>query len=133
MTANGNGHHGPAQPGRLRQVAPQPVEVLQEQFESVRGANQARLADLERRGMAMDPLSFAHARIDSLIDFISRSVGPDGARWSLLARLEFENQIAGQLAQVEQQATMAQLAQGARFTPAMIAEMARTTGLFRRA
>jgi len=134
MTANGNGHHGPAQPGRLLRSAPPPsAESLEEQFASVRDANQAKLADLERRGMAMDPLSFVHARIDALIDFVSRSAGANAARWALLCRLEFENMIADQLAGVEQQATRAQLAQGARFTPAMIAEMARTTGLFRRA
>lgn len=129
MTANGNHIHGQPQPGVLRQP-PRP-EDLQAQFEAVRDANQARLADLERKGMAMDPLSFVHARIDNLIDFIAQTTGPNGARWAAMARLSFEQHIATELAGVEKQATQAQLAQGAQFTPQMIAALARDTGLFR--
>jgi hypothetical protein len=107
--------------------------MLQARFEQIRDANQAKLAALQNQGVQADPLAFVHARIDKLIDFIARSTGPDGARWALLARIDFESHIAGELAGVEQQATKAQLAQGAHFTPGMIAQLARETGLFRRA
>lgn len=129
MTANGNHVHGQPQPGVLRQP-PRP-EDLQAQFEAVRDANQAKLAELERKGMSMDPLSFVHARIDNLIDVIAQTSGPNGARWAVMARLQFEQHIATELAGVEKQATTAQLAQGAQFTPAMIAALARDTELFR--
>lgn len=129
MTANGNHAHGQSQPGVLRQ--PPRAEDLQAQFEAVRDANQAKLAELERQGMAMDPFSFVHARIDKLIDFIAQTTGPNGACWSAMARLTFEQHIAEELAGVEKQATTAQLAQGAQFTPAMIAALARDTQLFR--
>lgn len=129
MTANGNHIQGPAQPGVLRQP-PRPDD-LQAQFEAVRDANQVKLVELERRGMAMDPLSFVHARIDNLIDFIAQTTGPNGGRWAAMARLQFEQHIAGELAGVEQQATKAQLAQGGLWTPQMIAQLAAETGLFR--
>jgi hypothetical protein len=127
---DGNGHHAAR---TVRQQAPPPLEVLQAQFELARDANQVKLAELDRQGLAMDPMSFVHARIDDLIDSIAMLGGPDGARWAVIARLRFEQHIAAQLAEVQQQATRAQLAGGAQFTPAMIAELARQTGLFRRA
>jgi hypothetical protein len=115
---------------------PQPAAVslgeLQARFEQARDANQAKLAELEHKGVAADPLSFLHARIDSLIDSISRFAGPNGPLWATTARLEFENGIAVQLAEIEQQATKAQLAQGALWTPSMISDLARQTGLFKR-
>ena len=130
----GNGH-GPAQPGQYRQVPQEhavPVQALFETFEAQRDVNQAKLADLERKGLAMDPLSFVHARIDKLIDSIASFAGPEGPRWSVLARLAFEEHVAAELAEVEKQATRAQLAQAGQFTAAQIAQMARESGLFRR-
>jgi hypothetical protein len=113
----------------LRQ--PSRPEDLQAQFEAVRDANQATLADLERKGVTMDPLSFVHARIDNLIDFIAQTTGPNGGRWAAMARLQFEQHIAIELQNVEKQATKAQLAQAGQWTPEMIARLAAETGLFR--
>ena len=109
-----------------------PLEQLQKQFERVRDDNQGRLAGLGQLGAEMDPLSFLHARMDCLIDSISRFAGPNGPRWALITRLEFEQHIARELDTIEKEATQAQLAQGALWTPEMISRYARETGLFRR-
>jgi hypothetical protein len=122
-----NGHG----PQRAPQPAP-PAEIVQQQFEAVRGSNQERLGKLGQLGAEMDPFSFVHARIDSLIDSISRFAGSNGPAWAATARLEFEQHISRELDAIEKQATQAQLAQGALWTPAMIAELARATGMFRR-
>lgn len=131
MAANGNGHR--PVPGHIAQPPPPvPLERLQEEFESVRDSNQDRLAKLGQIGAQMDPLSFLHARIDSLIDSISQFAGPNGPRWAIITRLQFEQHIEAQLDEIETEASRAQLAQGALWTPAMISEYARATGLFRR-
>jgi hypothetical protein len=120
-----NGH--PGQPGPAA-----PVEGLLAKFETVKAANQVKLADLQRQGLEMDPFSFVHARIDHLIDSIAQFAGPDGPRWRVMARLAFEQHIAAELAVAETEGRRAQLAQGGQFTPGMIAELARQTGMFRR-
>lgn len=132
-----NGHRpgNPAQPqqGRIAQPPPQvPLEELQRQFESVRDDNQVRLGSLGQLGAEMDPMSFLHARMDCLIDSISRFAGPNGPRWAVITRLEFEQHISRELDTIEKEATQAQLAQGALWTPAMISRYARETGLFKR-
>lgn len=132
LAMTGNGIHGPAQPGHYQQQAQPSVAMLVEAFEAQRDANQARLTDLERKGLSMDPLSFVHARIDKLIDSIASFAGPDGPRWAILARLTFEQHIAAELDEAEKQATRVQLAQAGQFTAAQIAQMARESGLFRR-
>ncbi len=71
-----------------------PLEELQEQFEAVRDGNQDRLGRLGQLGAEMDPMSFLHARMDCLIDSISRFAGPNGPRWALITRLEFEQHIS---------------------------------------
>lgn len=131
-----NGHHTPppgSQPGHIAQPPP-PVQIaaLQAQFEAARDANNAKLAELQRQGLEMDPLSFVHARIDQLIDSIAQFAGPDGPRWMLIARLSFEQHIAAELAVAESEGRKAQLALGASWTPGMIAALARETGMFRR-
>src|SRR5437762_2975824 len=93
--------HGP-------QPAPPPVEFVQQQFEAVRASNQERLGKLGQLGAQMDPLSFLHARIDSLIDSISRFAGPNGPVWAATARLEFEQHISCELDTIEKEATTAQ-------------------------
>jgi hypothetical protein len=118
---------GPA--GNGHQV---PLDALQQQFDSAKEANQVKLTELERQGLAMDPFSFVHARIDKLIDSIAQFAGPNGPRWALLTRMVFEQHIAQELAVAEDQGRKAQLALGAKFTPGMIAELARQSGLFRR-
>ena len=111
---------------------PVPQEALQAQFEATRDANNAKLAELQRQGLQMDPLNFLHARIDNLIDSIAQASGPSGPRWAAMTRLSFEQHIAGELEIAEREGTKAQLAMGAQWTPAMIAALARETGMFRR-
>lgn len=129
MSGSNGGSRPPAPPA---QQAPPPLELLQAAFEAAKADNEAKLADLQRQGLQADPLSFVHARIDKLIDSIASFAGPNGPHWALTARLAFEQHIAAELAGAEQQATQAQLALGAQFTPAMIAQLAAETGLFRR-
>lgn len=128
---------GPASPG-VQQQAQQPktvpsLEVLQAEFEALVAANQARFADLARQGTAPDPLYLVHARINHLIDSISSFAGPNGPRWAALTRLEFERYIAAELGEAEPAVRRMQLAEGARYTPGMIAELARQAGTIRRA
>jgi hypothetical protein len=147
---NGNGHpvpprrtsrsqpveQGTTEPSAPGQAAPQPqlppLEVLAAQFEAVLMANQQKFADLAAQGVAPDPLYLVHARINHLIDQIAAATGPNGPRWGLMTRLGFEQTIAAELEQAGPQTARMQLAEGARYTPAMISELARQTGTFRR-
>jgi hypothetical protein len=130
---NGDIRHPAPETGHIAQPeSAAPLEVLHAAFETAKASNQAKLADLQRQGLEMDPLSFVHARIDKLIDSIASFAGPQGPRWSLLARLSFEQHIAGELAGAEEQGRKAQLALGSQFTPSMIAALAAETGMFRR-
>jgi hypothetical protein len=129
---NGDIRHPAPPPGQPQETSAS-LEVLHAAFESTKATNQAKLADLQRQGVEVDPLSFVHARIDKLIDSIASFAGPQGPRWSLLARLSFEQHIAAELSAAEAEAGKAQLALGSQFTPAMIAQLARETGMFRRA
>jgi hypothetical protein len=131
---SGNGRRVPPPPGSqpgLRHVQPPPLAALKDEFDRVLAANQDRLAEMQRQGMGMDPLSFVHARVDALIDFIAQAI-PDGARWAVLCRLTFEQKIAAELEKAEPEGRRAILAQGSQFSPAMIAQLARETGMFRR-
>lgn len=110
---------------------PPPLGVMQQQFTELLARNQERLADLQRQGLAPDPFSMVHARIDKLIDSIAQFAGPDGPRWSVLTRLAFERYIEQEIEAATTLSRRAQLAQGALFTPGMIAELARQTGVFR--
>jgi hypothetical protein len=130
-----NGHRVPpgSRPGQIAQPpSPVQLEALQAQFETARDANNAKLAELQRQGLEMDPLSFVHARIDRLIDSIAQFAGPNGPRWMLTARLSFEQHIAAELEVAETEGRKAQLALGASWTPGMIAALARESGMFRR-
>jgi anti-sigma-K factor RskA len=107
--------------------------VLTAEFEALVTANQAKFADLAKVGTAPDPLYLVHARINALIDSIATFAGPNGPRWAVVARLSFERQIAAELAQVGPVARRMQLAEGARYTPAMIRALAAQTGTMHRA
>jgi len=149
----GNGHPGPphrtsrSQPAEKgstpvppSQPAPgtaspqmPPMEMLQARFEELLAGNQQRFADLAAKGVAPDPFFIVHARINHLIDQIAAATGPNGPRWGLMTRIGFEEVIARELAQAGPQTTRMQLADGARYSPGMIAELARQAGTFRRA
>lgn len=125
---------GPQQPPEQPpgpQVTIPSLEVLQAEFEDLLVSNQKAFAELQANGVAPDPMFLVHARINHLIESISRFAGPDGPRWAALTRLEFERWIGAQLAQAGPQARTMQLAEGARYTPSMIAELARATGTLR--
>lgn len=107
------------------------LDVLQAEFEDLIQANQARFIEMQANGVAPDPMFLVHARINHLIESISQFAGPNGPRWAALTRLNFERWIAEQLTEAEPAARKMQLAEGARYTPAMIAELARATGTFR--
>jgi hypothetical protein len=107
------------------------LDVLQAQFEALMTQNQASFADLNRRGIALDPFTLVHARINHLIDAIARFAGPDGPRWSMLTRVQFEQYIAGEIATAAKEGQRVQLAQGGSFTPTMIRDLARQTGTLR--
>jgi len=111
--------------------APPPLGVMQQQFTELLAKNQASLADLQRQGVALDPFSMMHARIDKLIDSIAQFAGPDGPRWAVLTRLAFERYIEEEIETAATVGRRAQIAQGAAFTPSMIADLARQTGVFR--
>jgi hypothetical protein len=134
---NGNGHV----PRRTQRVPPGPVPppvqvaplgVLSQQYEAMVAANTAKLAELQRQGVGLDPFTFVHARIDMLIDSIAQFAGPDGPRWSMLTRLAFEQHIATELASAEREGRKVQLTPGTGWTPSMIHELARQTGTQRR-
>lgn len=128
MTRMPNGH-GPPRPAP---PSVPPLAALSAELERVLAANQAKLAAMSREGTGIDPLSFLHARIDCLISSVSKLVGPQAAHWAVMARLEFEQQVAAQLEEAEEAGRKANLAAGGQFTPAMIAELARQAGVFGR-
>ena len=133
QAASGNARAFSVQQGQIAQ--PQPVaslEVLAAEFEALVSANQAKFAELAQRGAAPDPLYLVHARINALIDSIASFAGPNGPRWAVMARLSFERQIAAELAEAAPAVRRMQLAEGARYTPAMIRALAAQTGTVRR-
>ena len=121
------------QPGPHPQVVVPSLDVLQAEFEDLIASNQAKFAEMQANGVAPDPMFLVHARINHLIDSISQFAGPNGPRWAALTRLNFERWIAEQLDVAGPQARKMQLAEGARYTPSMIAELARATGTLRTA
>lgn len=103
-----------------------PQQQLQELIER----NVARIAALARSGVTVDPASVVHARIDVLTDAVAGVLGPSGPVWALAARHAFELRMAAELDRMEAEAGRIQLAQGAAWSPAMIAQLARETGTF---
>jgi hypothetical protein len=127
---NGDGPPPPAGAQQSR-IAPPPVvpslDVLQAEFEALVASNQAKFVELAKMGAAPDPLFLVHARINHLIDSISQFAGPNGPRWAGVTRLQFEQYIAAELAQAGPATRRMQLAEGGRYTPAMIRDLARAT------
>lgn len=124
---------GPVTSGHLAQpAAPPSLEVLTAEFEALVAGNQAKFAELSALGTAPDPLYLVHARINSLIDSIASSIGPQGPAWAMLARVKFERQIAAELEEAGPSARRMQLAEGARYSPEMIRALAAQTGTLRR-
>jgi hypothetical protein len=130
---NGNGN-GARRTQRIQQPPPQtavpPLPVLQQELQAKIPENQARLQRLAQQGTPIDPASLLHSRIDQLIDSIAQFAGPEGGRWAALTRLQFEQWLARTLEEVEGGARKSLLAQGAQFTPGMIAALARESGTF---
>jgi hypothetical protein len=124
------GQMPPGQPDPPR--VPASLEGIAAEFEGLVAANQARFAELAAQGTAPDPFYVVHARINHLIDAIAQATGPNGPRWAAMTRLGFEKYIAAELEQAGPATRRMQLAEGARYTPAMIAELARQTGTLRR-
>jgi hypothetical protein len=123
-------------PPPAQAAAPQPVpslEVLTAEFQALVTANQAKFDELGKTGASPDPFYLVHARINSLIDSIAAFAGPNGPRWAVMTRLSFERQIAAELAEMTPAVRRMQLAEGARYTPAMIRALAAQTGTLRRA
>ena len=131
VTQNGNGH-GPAPTPAAMQGTPPSVESLHAEFEALVVANQAKFAELAAQGTNPDPFYLVHARINHLIEMIAKATGPNGPRWAMVTRLEFEKQIAAELEMVGPVTRRMQLAEGGRYTPAMIAQLARETRTLRR-
>jgi hypothetical protein len=93
--------------------------------------NQEKLAAFQQQGIIIDPLSLLHARIDALIESVAQAIGPQmGPGWAWQARMAYEENLQKQYAEVEGQASRIALSQGAGWTPAMIAQLARETGTF---
>lgn len=130
---------GPPQPPEPSQYVPQPaqivpsqpvppgLDVLQAEFEALVASNQARFAELAASGASPDPLYLVHARINHLIDMIASATGPNGPRWAMMTRIGFERSIAGDLEQAGPATRRMQLAEGGRYTPEMIRQLARQT------
>lgn len=137
-STNGDSHHRQPQPGPPPGAMPPgqvplhmlPLPQIQQQWQEQVEKNKAAFTELARQGIQLNPLELVHGRIDMLIDAIAQFAGPDGPRWAMLTRLQFEQQVAQNLVNARSQGTMAQLASGASFTPGMIAEMARQSGMF---
>lgn len=129
---NGNGARGAqrAQQGPPPATSVPPLPVLQQELQAKIPQNQNRLRRLAEQGTPVDPFSLAHARIDQLIDSIAQFAGPEGQRWATLTRLQFEQWLSKTLDEVEGGARKSLLAQGANFTPGMIAALARESGTF---
>jgi hypothetical protein len=108
------------------------LEVLAAEFEELVAANQAKFAELAAGGVAPDPFYLVHARINSLIESIAQFAGPNGPRWAVMTRLNFERQVAAELAQAGPATARMQLAEGGRYTPEMIRALAAQTGTLRR-
>ena len=121
---------GPQPPPGPQVVVPS-LDVLQAEFEDLIASNQEKFAEMQANGAAPDPLFLVHARINQLIESISQFAGPNGPRWAALTRLNFERWISEQLTEAGPEARKMQLAEGARYTPSMIAELARVTGTLR--
>lgn len=122
-----------AQQGRISQPpVPPSIEGLGAEFEALVAANQAKFAELAAQGVAPEPLYLVHARINHLIDAIAQATGPNGPRWAVMTRLGFERYIAAELEQAGPTTRRMQLAEGARYTPAMIRALAAQTGTLRR-
>lgn len=111
---------------------PPSLEGVTAEFERLVTANQAKFAELAAQGTAPDPFFLVHARINHLIDAIAQATGPNGPRWAAMTRLGFEKYIAAELEQAGPATRRMQLAEGARYTPAMIAALAAQTGTLRR-
>lgn len=129
---NGNG----ARPTQRGQQGPPPattvppLPVLQQELEHKIPENQARVRRLAEQGTPLDPASLLHARIEQLIQSIAQFAGPEGQRWATLTKLQFEQWLSRTLDEVEGGARKSLLAQGASFTPGMIAALARESGTF---
>jgi hypothetical protein len=127
----------PGAPGPAQQrPVPPPVvvpslEVLVAEFEELVAANQKGFTELAAQGAAPDPFYLVHARINALIESIAQFTGPNGPRWAVMTRLTFERQIAAEIEQAGPATRRMQLAEGARYTPSMIAALARQTGTLR--
>lgn len=107
------------------QTTPASMEVLQAQFEQLLTSNQEKFAEMAARGASPDPFYLVHARINHLIEMIAKATGPNGPRWAMMTRIGFEQNIAAELDEAAPAARRLQLAEGARYTPAMIADLAR--------
>jgi hypothetical protein len=125
---------GSAGPGNTvpQQTVPS-LEVLQAELEAILASNAARFQELIAQGTQPDPFYLIHARINHLIDAIAQATGPNGPRWAAMTRLGFERQIAGELEQAGPATKRMQLAEGARYTPEMIRQLARQAGVLHRA
>jgi len=115
-----------------QQPVPPSLEVLQAKLENLIAENQARFQALAEKGAPPDPFYLVHARINHLIDMIASATGPNGPRWAAMTRLGFEEMIARELEAAGPQLQRMQLAEGGRYTPAMIADLARQTRTLRR-
>ena len=113
------------------QVLPS-LEVLAAEFERLVASNQAKFTELAEAGASPDPFYLVHARINALIESIAQFAGPNGPRWAVMTRLQFERQIEAELNQAGPAARRMQLAEGGRYTPEMIRKLARQTGTLRR-
>lgn len=123
---------GAQQAGAAQPPVPPSLESVVAEFESLVASNQGKFADLAAQGVAPDPLYLVHARINCLIDSIAQFAGPNGPRWAAMARLGFERYIAAELEQAGPATRSMQLAEGGRYTPAMIRALAEQTGTLRR-
>jgi hypothetical protein len=107
------------------------MELLQSEFERLINSNGAKFQELIKQGNPPDPMYLVHARINHLIDAIAQATGPNGPRWAMQTRIGFERQIATELDALGPQSRLMQLAEGGRYTPAMIAALAAQTGNLR--
>lgn len=121
----------PVAQGQMPHV-PASLEGIAAEFEKLVAANQAKFAELVAQGTSPDPFYLVHARINHLIDAIAQATGSNGPRWAALTRLGFEKYIAAELEQAGPATRRMQLAEGARYTPAMIRALAAQTGTLRR-
>jgi hypothetical protein len=124
-------HPQPGQPPNTPGVVPPPVNEIDRECARLTEQNIAGYRELQASGVKIDPLTVAHARIDHLAESFAAALGPQGAHWLALVRLQWEQRTAETIERAKSEGRTQNLAMGGRLSPQQIKEMARASGQFK--